>query len=204
MTNRSNRPLISPLAQAELELLDFILDDEPTTYPFNVMEPEAEAYFANLEQEVLAAGWSTNEIAEQGQLLSSRLNQLWTDLAELAPVSTVSLPQFAARIPHQLWEQIVHRAQQVVSQNLSLADQLVQCVQDCLPDWGNDDLLMFARPLAYPMRSSVPTLESESLEKAIQSVRSVEWTELTEIEQVRLSLAAARYAISQLPSETEK
>jgi hypothetical protein len=198
-------------AEAELELLQVMLQDSLThpddsdtsfTYPWNPAAPEAEAYFEALEQEVIKAGWSTDEFVEQGQILAGFFDQLWSD----APASTTQrvnsactnlLQQFAAQVPQQLLDTIVQRAQQVVSINLSLADQMVQCVQECLPNWAEEDLQVLARPFAYAMRGG----ETEMLEAALRSVRCAAWTELSGVEQARLSLAIARYAIAQMPNE---
>lgn len=200
MTNNPKHPLVSSFqTQAELELLQLILE-EPPAYPFNPFESDADAYFSALEQEVLATGWSDDDLAEQGQILSERVNQLWAAFSTPVATSTADalttdlLQRFAARVPQPLVERIVQQARQVVSLNVSLADQLVQCVQDCLPKWGEEDLQVFARPLAFAMRSA----ESEALESTLQSVRSMDWADLSEVEQARLSLAIARYAIAQV------
>jgi hypothetical protein len=63
---------------------------------------------------------------------------------------------------------------------------MVQCVQELLPEWGEDVLQVWARPLASAMRGS----EAEI-------ARPVEWDELSESERARLSLAVARYALRQ-------
>ncbi|WP_416666940.1 hypothetical protein [Egbenema bharatensis] len=208
MTNHPNRPLGSSIpALAELELLHIIFEmetlemAESISYPYNLLDPEAESYFETLEQEVLAAGWSMEDLSEQGQILSDRVEQLWSSFpsavedASVDELSSTLFQRFAARVPQQLLQTIAQRAQQVVSQNLSLADQLVLCVQECLPNWGEDDLQVFARPLAFQMRSP----ETEVLESTLQSIRADHWTELSEIEQARLSLVIARYAIIHAP-----
>lgn len=206
MTHNPKHPLVSSFqAQAELELLQLILE-EPVAYPYNPAEPETEAYFAALEQEVLATGWSVEDLTEQGQVLSRRVDQLWANFDLSTPAESVSvdslsvtlLQQFALRAPQDVIHRISQQAQQLVTQNLSLAEQLVQCVQGCLPQWGAEDLQVFARPLAFTMRSS----ETEVLESTINSVRSVEWAELSDVEQARLSLAIARYALAQLSIAT--
>jgi hypothetical protein len=203
MTNHPNHSLVPPFqAQAELELLQFILE-EPVVYPFNPIEPEAEAYFAALEQEMLAMGWPVEELDQQGQQLSQRLDQLWATVT--TPVAVVSADalsaflqqRFAARAPKQLLTHIAQQAQQVAAQNLTLAEQLVQCVQACLPTWGADDLQVFARPLAFAMRAPEPS----TMESTIDEIRSVDWEKLSQVEQARLSLAIARYALAQVSSE---
>jgi hypothetical protein len=202
MANDQARPHFSSFhAQAERELLQLILQSE-ASYPWNPAEPSAEAYFAELEQEV-EASWSAVELAAQGQALSNKLEQLWTTvlptkIQETAAesLSTDLFGQFSAQVPKALLDKIIGRANQIIATNLSLADQLVQCVQELLPDWGEDDLQVLARPFAYAMRGA----ETEMLEAALRSVRCAAWTELSGIEQARLSLAIARYAIAQLPS----
>jgi hypothetical protein len=198
MASDPTRPSFLPFqAQAELELLQFILQPDQT-YPWNPYE--ADAYFADLEQEVLAAGWTEDDIAIQGQALAVQFDQLWATVASATQDPARSLvdelfQRFAAQIPHTFLEGIVQRAQQVLSTNLSLSDKLVSCVKELLPVWSEEDLMVLARPYAYAMRSA-------ELESTFTSVPSVDWSELSSIEQARLSLAIARYAMSQLPSDS--
>ena len=200
MPNEPIRPLISAFqSQAELELLQIILQGSTSCYPCNPAEPEAEAYFAALEQEMFQVGWTEEDFVAPAKLLSNQFDRLWV----IAPTETASrilntefLQRFTAQVPHQVLNDIVQRAQQVIASNLSLADQLVQAVQDCLPNWGEEDLQVLARPFAYAMRGS----ETEALEVVLRSVRCAEWKDLSSIEQARLSLAVARYAIDQVSS----
>jgi hypothetical protein len=69
---------------------------------------------------------------------------------------------------------------------------MVECVLDILPQWAEEDLQVLARPLAYAMRE----VDSEGAELVMATRRP--WAQLSEIEQARVSLAVARYAISQL------
>ncbi len=209
MTHNSNRPSVFPFqAQAELELLQLMLqDDHPLIYPWNPAAPEAEAYFEALEQEVLQVGWTTDDFVGSGQVLANTLNQVWAELdgTTVAPVAisspttsaTTVLRQFAAQVPQQMIDTIVQRAQQLVSSNLSLADQMVQCVQSCLPSWAEEDLQVLARPYAFAMRGADP----ETLESTLRSMRCAAWADLSGIEQARLSLAIARYALDQMPAD---
>jgi len=62
-------------------------------------------------------------------------------------------------------------------------------------------LLIFARPYAYSMRSS----EGQNLTSIVDNVNNQEWSALSEVEQAKLSVAIAYYAIRQLndsPSES--
>ncbi|NJR64328.1 MAG: hypothetical protein HC772_01725 [Leptolyngbyaceae cyanobacterium CRU_2_3] len=148
------------------------------------------------------AGWTDEDFVAPVQALANQFNQLWHKVAPAQEVAsrilnTEFFQRFSTQVPQHLLNTIVQRAQQVISSNLSLADQLVHTVQDCLPTWGEEDLQVLARPFAYAMRGS----ETEVLEVALRSVRCAEWQELSSIEQARLSLAIARYAIDQLPIE---
>lgn len=203
MANDQARPHFSSFhVQAERELLQLILQSE-ASYPWNPAEPGAEAYFVELEQQV-EASWSDIELAAQGQALSTKLGQLWATVLPAATAQNTTAQslsadlfgQFSAQVPKALLDKIIGRANQIITTNLSLADQLVQCVQELLPEWGEDDLQVLARPFAYAMRGA----ETEMLEAALRSVRCAAWTELSGIEQARLSLAIARYAIAQLPN----
>ncbi|MBF2002239.1 MAG: hypothetical protein IGS38_16150 [Synechococcales cyanobacterium M58_A2018_015] len=207
MTHDPTRPSISPFqAQAELELLQLMLQEDAVAYPWNpVGNPvETEAYFAALEQEVMTAGWTAEELAEQGRRLANQLDQVWASVQPAVPSAetvvsaacTTLLQQFAAQVPQSLLESIVQRAQAAMMSRASLAEQMVQCVRDCLPTWSEADLLVLARPFAYAMRGS----ETETLEAALRSMRCAAWTELSGVEQARLSLAIARYAIAQMPA----
>lgn len=210
MTHNANRPSAFPFqAQAELELLQLMLqEDQPLIYPWNPAAPEAEAYFEALEQEVLQIGWTTEDFVGSGQALATTLNQAWAEFDGVPTVATpavanpttsptVVLRQFAAQVPQQLLDTIVQRAQQLVTTNLSLADQMVQCVQACLPNWAEEDLQVLARPYAYAMRGA----DTEMLESALRSMRCAAWADLSGIEQARLSLAIARYALAQMPAD---
>ena len=189
------------LSSVQGELLEALLQSEDDFYPWNPAEPEAEAYFAELERGFLLDQWQeVEEITQASQALFNQLHQCWSS-SELVAEENLrqSLSErFAALMPQAWLEAIAHKAQQLFSTNLSLAEQLVQCVRPLLPNWAEDDLLVFARPLAYAMRG-----QSESATEAQPGVvRSVEWTELSPMEQARLSLAVAHSALIQLQNST--
>ncbi len=217
MTLNPNHASMFPgQGHAELELLQLLLQfelgndsnqiEDSFSYPWN--PAEVECYFETLEQETARVGWTNEEFVEQGQILSNYLDQAWAEfnvapVAQKSVVQSVSehiLQQFSVPVPQHILDSIVQRAQQVISTNLSVADQMVQCVQNCLPNWGEEDLQVLARPFAYAMRGA----DTEMLEAALRSVRCAAWTELSGVEQARLSLAIARYAIAQMPAETHE
>ena len=179
------------------ELLEALLHSEEDFYPWNPAEPEAEAYFAELEREFLLEQWQeVEEITQASQTLFNQLHQCWSssNLVVEENLRQSLSDRFAVLMPEAWLEAIAHKAQQIFSTNLSLADQLVLCVKPLLPNWAEDDLLVFARPLAYAMRG-----KSESgAETPSGVVRPVEWTELSPMEQARLSLTVAHSALLQL------
>lgn len=123
-------------AQAEQDLLQLILQ-ESAQYPWD--PAEAEAYFAEIEQ-ATTDEWAPGELAAQGQAIAQQLNQLWAAIDEAAPLSAMPLfERLAGRVPQQVIAGICLRAQQLVSSNLSLADRMVQCVQELVPDWNSED-----------------------------------------------------------------
>ncbi len=210
MTHNPNPAVLFPTrAHAELELLQMLLQEEADSLDTSVAYPwnpaEAESYFEVLEQAVLQAGWTEAEFTEPGQAISNLLNQAWAEAT--LPVSSVStamlslLQQFASRfdaqVPQQVLSSIAQQAQQLMSENRSIADRMVDCVRDCFPAWAEEDLQVLARPFAFAMRSA----ETEVLEAALRSMRCAAWSDLSGVEQARLSLAIARYAIDHAASD---
>jgi hypothetical protein len=184
------------------ELIDAILQSETNDcYPWNPADPEAEAYFSEIEQEFLFSSlYEDEELAQASQSFFAQLHHCWasqeTTTEEAVRVSLTQ--QFAHRVPQAWLEAIATSAQQVFSRQLSLAEQLVSCIQPLLSNWAEEDLLVFARPLAYTMRGSqdVTDLEAQGI------VRPVEWAELSPVEQVRLSMAIANAALKEIQNST--
>lgn len=182
-------------ARAELELLDCLLTADATSYPWNPANPEAQAYFAALEEEV-AQSWGTDDFSPYIDQLSAQLDAVWdaypTSVAALFPAAVEQ--RLLAQLPATLLDGLVQQAQGAIAQANTLADQLVLAVQSFFPTWDPSDLQVLARPYAYAMRD---VAEVDPLEGALQSLPSEDWDSLSEIEQARLSLAIARYIISQ-------
>lgn len=175
-------------SQAEAELLEALLGQDETVYPWNPGDPEAEAYFADLELEFDLDQWTDEEINGRSQTLFAHIDKCW----EQVPVADETLKQslyerFAARVPMAWLEAIADKAQEIVSTNVSLADKLVECVSPLLQNWAPDDLLIFARPVAYAMRGTEP-----------EALKSHDWSELSEMEKARLSMEIAHYALNKL------
>lgn len=180
------------LSGTRQDLLEVLLFEDKC-YPWNPAARESEAFFAELELNLLPDWQDEAETQGNSEALFNQFHEKWTQIS----VSTAdnleqSLSErFANFIPQAWLVAIANRARTTISTNISLADQLVQCVKPLLPSWTEEDLFVLARPLAYAMRGkATPT-------------RSVEWTELSPMEQVRLSLTVAHSALVQLQEETE-
>ena len=92
-------------------------------------------------------------------------------------------------IAHQALETIQTRGEEI--NNMSLAEQLVECVRVVLPDLAREDLQVLARPYAFAMRGN-------SSESTLAGAENCQWTDLSDIERARVSLAIARYALAEL------
>ncbi len=172
--------------QTQMELLATIVQTD-VAYPWNPAQLESESYLSALEQEfTLLDSFTDSDIAEKSQVLFAQLEQVW-----LTTALQKSLGEKFARVPQDFLARIAQSVQNATVKYQSLADQMVECVLDILPQWAEEDLQVLARPLAYAMRDADP--EGVELVMATQRL----WAELSEIEQARVGLAVARYAISQ-------
>jgi hypothetical protein len=97
-------------------------------------------------------------------------------------------------MPEVLLTAIAQKAAEVSILEKSASEKLVECVQALLPSWEMDDLLVLARPFAYAMRSSEP----QTLTSIIRDFEHRDWANLSEIEQVKITLAIADYALQHL------
>ncbi|MEO0770553.1 MAG: hypothetical protein AAFY72_14190 [Cyanobacteria bacterium J06649_4] len=181
----------------QAELLQAVLDTEQSA-PWLATET-AEEYGSRAEAAGAALEISDDEAASGWQALSQQLNQLWGETAE-ENVSVLSRLQqkFAGRLPSDLLAMIGEKAQQVSKSGQPMVEQLVSCVQDGFTNLATTDLQVMARPMAFAMRGNSA---DELIEATIQSVRKADWKALSPIEQARLSLAAARYAISRVETD---
>lgn len=185
--NHSQENDYTPL-MAERELLAALLESEDTSYPWNLAESDAcEAYFAQIEE--VDQIWSEAELKSRSQSFYAQLNQLWSNVTS-ANQPDWQLSQFADYLPPAWLTAIAHKAKQISSHKL-LADQLVECVQQLLPNWAEEDLFVLARPFAYAMRGTQTQIE----EVVLNNIHDRDWTSLSEIEQARVSLAIAYLAL---------
>lgn len=185
-------------AQVELELLNAIILDD-IAYPWLPNEAESEDFFTAIEQELPLSDLLTDSgLMSSSQKFFSQTAQLWS----VVDVEKSLSEKFAGCVPSSLLDRLGKIAVNIVDQvtrlgsTLSLADQLVHCVSEVLPGWDLEDLEVMARPLAYSMRSE----QDDAVENALATVQTVHWSDLSEVEQARLSLAIALYAISKASS----
>lgn len=178
----------------------FSVEENPdlkTPYPWNPADPEAESFFTDLEQGFSLNDWQADEVSARASVFFARIDQLWS----AASLQESLVERFANRIPRELLGAIATQAQQVLATSQSLADQLVQCVQNILPDVAEEDLYVLARPLAYAMRNGE---SHRAVDSTLEKIRTVAWEELSEVEQARLSLAVARCALLEIESQGHK
>lgn len=186
-------------SEAELDFLNILFESEPL-FPWNPEALESDVYFEELEARCsFVNGFTDAELEERSQGFMNNINQLWS----ATRLQKSLLEQFASQVPQEVLSRLAQvatgMAQQVSARSLSLAEQLVCCVQELLPQWPEEDLQVLARPFAYAMRGG----ELEGMEGGSAIVGSACWSELSEIEQARTCLVIARYALSEILSDQE-
>lgn len=194
-------------SQIHLEFLEALFQPEDATYPWNPATQESEEYFLQLEEELALKDVLADELAIRSQAFYNQLDTLWTSFTSCYKCSTESniiaklqeslQSVFAARVPQEWLQAIARKASEVVNSQDSMAEQLVKCVQALLPTLEEEDLFVLARPYAYAMRSNEPQKTAQTV---LESVREGEWANLSEIEQARISLAIASYALGKIKS----
>ncbi len=184
------------LPAAQAELLQAVLETEG--YPWLADETSV-TYSKEIENAGLALEISEDEAAQGWQGLSTQLNQMWGDRTAEDSLTDQLVVKFAESLPSEVITRIGENAQRIASEakssGQSMLDQMVACVQDVMTQMADDDLRVMGRPMAMAMRGNSA---DEFVTATIQSIRTAEWEALSPIEQARLSLAAARYALSQV------
>jgi hypothetical protein len=210
MANKINTSdtFYSLVSQVELELLEVLLEPEDATYPWNPADDESEGYFNELEQLFVMQDLLDEELTTRSQNFYEQLDTLWSEVStslyyncNTSCASVDNLQEtlhtaFVASVPQGWLNAIAQKAADIFASQQSIGEQLVQCVQAVMPTWGSDDLFVLARPFAYAMRSSEP----QNLKSIISNIENRDWTNLSEIEQAKISIAIAYYALKQLDS----
>ncbi len=152
------------------------------SYPWNPSLPESADFFNHVAATSPLDAFTDTEIDQRASGFFSQLDQLWDN-----SLHTVLARKFAS-VPQDIRRTIAQQAELLLTQGDQLVDQLAQCVQAALPQWGLEDLQVLSRPLAFAMRGE--TTESPLLSR--------DWQTLSATEQAKLSLVIARYAIDEL------
>jgi hypothetical protein len=195
----TNEPQNAPMSSVELDLLSLLIQPGDEIYPWDTDNLAAEAYFLEAERRLEADNGLGQAALATAPNFLSQLDRLWlakTPAQDPQQSLQAKLSaQFAAHVPQEWLEAISRQAIQVIHSQKSLSAQLVQCVQELVPNYLAEDLLVLARPYAYAMRSN-PSQANMQLEITPQ-----QWTTLSETQQAKLSLAIARYALEQIQVE---
>lgn len=190
----------------ELEFLELLLEPEDAAYPWNPADDQAQAYFDELEQNFGMQDLLDEELHARAESFYEKLDNLWSEVTHCLyykcntesgifhSLCETLHNTFAAKIPTDWLNAIAQMATEVVVIEESIGEQLIQCVQAVLPDWNKDDLAVFARPYIYAMRSGEP----RNLTSIMNKVENRDWLTLSEIEQAKVSVAIAYYALRQL------
>ncbi|MDZ8239811.1 MAG: hypothetical protein RMZ69_22105 [Nostoc sp. ChiQUE01a] len=208
MTNKINgSDTFSSLhSQVDLELLEALLEPDDATYPWNLADEESEAYFQELEQQFESQDLIDEDLTKRSQDFYNHLDTLWSAISFnessnhncqqsiVLNLQETLCATFCTSVPQILLNTIATKAAEIFSRHQLRGEQLVECVQAVMPTWGEEDLLVLARPFAYAMRSN----ESHNPASTISNLNNREWTTLSEIEQAKVSLAIAYYALTQL------
>ncbi|MBF2068960.1 hypothetical protein [Fischerella thermalis] len=193
--------------QIELEFLEALLQPEDGTYPWNPADEQSEEYFHHLEEQFLLQDVLEEELTTRSEDFYNHLEALWTshalphnhttDSNIVIQLQETLQSRLGTGVPKQWLKAIAQKAADICTTQQLMADKLVECVQSVLPGWGDEDLLVLARPYAYAMRSSE---SQKTAETVLNRIDEHEWKNLSEIEQARVSMAIAYYALQQLSS----
>lgn len=210
----------------ELELLDSLVIDE-IAYPWNPADPDSELYFQAIEQDCGLEELTDEVLAARTPIWVAQLEKVWQGVGAenyqehrqenrqehrqeqgaIAQVKEAIYARFADFVPVTWLEAIAHQAVEIIQtgcqelNQMSLAEQLVQCVHHLLPEWAKEDLQVLARPFAFAMRGNPAEstlVGADGLVQNFSLAGSCPWTELSDIERARVSFAIARYALTEL------
>ena len=194
-----NQEFLSMGSNSEWELVREILLNEERIYPWNPMTVEAEAYFSHIETTMEAETPElVDRVARGYESFYQHLDGLWENAtpAVSEDISTLRSQldeQFKSIVPEHILANIATKIAELKSSSASLAQQLIHCVQESLPEWDSEDLFVLARPFAYTMRG---TEEEAALERVLQNAQTLDWETCSDVERARLTLAIARYGIA--------
>ena len=180
-------------SEAQAELIDCLLASSTINYPWNPAAPDTADYYFETDRHFSLDKWSEAEITQKSRSFFAQIQSCWanspTPVIEISPLA-VLVEKFGARVPQQWLAQIADKVGGLATNQLEPIDRLVQSVQDLLPNWATEDLLVIARPYAYAMRGDTGVNDIDNI------VRPLAWTELSELERAKLTIAIAQAAIN--------
>jgi hypothetical protein len=164
------------------------------SYPWNPADLEAESYFQRQEDQSVLQEWSEEDVQQAAASFFAKLNKCWPD----TPIDLINrlCQQFATQMPRVWLEKIAAEVTQIASQKMPTANQLVSCVKELMPNWEEEDLLVLARPYSYAMRSN-PSADSIN-----NLAQPIDWLELSEMDQAKLTMLVTKYALDQIADQT--
>ncbi|NEO26255.1 MAG: hypothetical protein F6K03_05000 [Kamptonema sp. SIO4C4] len=186
--NRIDSPNQDQKSQVQAELLEVILQDREVIYPWNPADSAIEDTLQALEEEYPLMDWSEAETEARAQDFFSQLERCWESSAS-ATVMERLRERFGGQVPQDYLAAIAQQVESFTNATRSPLEQLVNCVQPLLSNWSPEDLQVFARPLAYAMRSGIDETAEFTLPR--------HWNELSEVEQAKYTLQIAHYALNQ-------
>jgi hypothetical protein len=193
----------------DLEILEALLQPEDGTYPWNLVDEESEAYFNELEQQFGCDDLLGEDLTRGSEDFYHNLDTIWSQVyhsktdhdEQPAKGLESSLNSvFAAFVPSNWLNTIAQKALEIINLELSATEQLVECVQALLPNFGTEDLFVLVRHVEPAMRS----YDQNKLAVIISNIENRGWTGLSEIEQAKAAFAIAQYAFKEIShSENE-
>jgi hypothetical protein len=150
------------------------------------MDPaQSQDWLAQLGSNQLLDCFSDAELDAQSSAFFDAMDQLWE------PDLLAVLSRKFVTVPREMLKTIADRVSQLGTATGEvageLADQLIACAQSVLPQWDESDLRVFVRPMVYAMRGEAPKVEPSGKD----------WAVMSEVEQAKLTLMIAKYAIDQ-------
>ncbi len=188
----SSRP--SRSLDLELELLQAILATQ-VTYPWHPLSPDGQQYLDAQETQAWAeAAPPEADLQTAWQALQREATTCWAGAGASFNSALLGalFAQFGQQVPLPLLAQLGQQVEALLHQGDALMDRMVAAALTVLDGWDTDDLRVVARPLALAMR------DGDGMEVVMATLGNRPWSDLSEVEQARLSLAIARYGFDYL------
>jgi hypothetical protein len=166
------------------------IGEDEQVYPWNPAEPEAEEYYQAREAAFDMDSWSAAELEQSSNSFFAKLETCWPQQPQ--DLVAALCQKFASRIPQHWLERVAAEATTAASQKIAAANQLMACVRELIPALEEDVLFLVARPYANAMRCDPAAEDINNL------ARPIDWTELSQMEQAKLTMLVSKYALEQL------